>query len=207
MVLNCFNKGIKAKLDGQLICLNHLLRDIYPNYEDLSSIDRCKELICYKYQHPDPPPETECPPLLLRAEGAKISILECKWKKLQPEVDGSSKLPFYCAGGERYTFLSDKIVFISGGYIGSQQRIAICKKLTLLTETAEWTYEISDAAKMNFHRANHGAIKFGQEIYVFGGNGQRFPLFKSEKYNISTDKWSIIPKRPELVQMKDEFIS
>ena len=71
----------------------------------------------------------------------------------------------------------------------------------------EETNEISKLANMKFQRANHGAVKFDDEIYVFGGVGRRRQETPDEKYNISTNTWSTISAPENFGRLEDQFIS
>ena len=71
----------------------------------------------------------------------------------------------------------------------------------------EETNEISKLANMRFQRANHGAVKFDEEIYVFGGVGRGRRFSSDEKYNISTNTWTTISAPQNFGRLEDQFIS
>ena len=86
---------------------------------------------------------------------------------------------------ERFEFLNDSSIFISGGRT----------KGGLLNHWF-WFYikseELIRKANMIIQRSSHGMVKFGLNIYVFGGYILTHDSRVSETYDIENDYWRAI---------------
>ena len=127
------------------------------------------------------------PTYLFKAVGNEIRSYN--WYMKSPIQFPCEILPEYDVG-ERYVYMSDTSVFISGGMHTNKWIMNICFELNLESS------EFSKKASMNQWKGAHGIIKFNSEIYVFGGYGGGQRLSTAERYSIDWNIWNPISDMP-----------
>ena len=100
------------------------------------------------------------PSFLFRAVGQEVRAYNVYNKTTQNF--SSEILPEYDVG-ERYLFTSADTLFISGGQNRRNEIMDVCFEINIATN------EFIKLASMLEPKGAHGIIKFGLDIYVFGG--------------------------------------
>lgn len=122
------------------------------------------------------------------AGGAGISGPRSSFDAYDPIGDFWRPLPPMPMGREQFGMTSaGKKVYLSGGLAGNDRTALLSRELWLFdTETSTWV----QMSSMPFARRGHVLLRFEDNLYAIGGNGQ-----SPEKvmiYSIAKDRWSVL---------------
>jgi hypothetical protein len=111
---------------------------------------------------------------------------------IHDEAEWITSEPLSTARADFQCIHVDNQLFAIGGHDG-KTALKSCERFD--TETESW----SPIQNMQHARRGHGAVLVGKFIYVFGGfcdRDAKIPESSSERYNITTDEWSMLSEPP-----------